>query len=249
MIYGTPIIHVETDETDKIGIRTLVLSQLWQSTKANPTQAELDAETPAPPEVPGGVYLIGQQTRRSGGAMNSTWTFEGINGNGKSVTFKDRSNSLDYEFQPGFSERSILQLPNIQSLIEQYGGTLIDGTVTFPSTLPGTKSGAGLSGSKSSEGQPNPMFGRETYFNVDGTYSFRYASVSRPSQNGVARITMDLPGDPPSYSGRNWLKLPVHYQRRGPIYECLEQYWHSEDGGWPAELYGNPNSKSSGGGL
>ena len=69
MIYGTPGIHIEDDVTDRIGIRTLVLAQMWQASTWPLSMAELDAETPAAPEVPGGLLLMGRQTRRFGGGL------------------------------------------------------------------------------------------------------------------------------------------------------------------------------------
>jgi hypothetical protein len=94
------------------------------------------------------------------------------------------------------------------------------------------------------------MFGRETFLAVEGTYLFRYVSVAKPSQNGVGKIhNGGLPGDAPSYDNRNWLKLPVVYQRRGPIYDNLEGYWLSGEGGWPTQIYGKASGGQTGDGL
>lgn len=241
-IYGKPHLRRDNDLTDIVGLRTLVLSQLWQASRGDLTPLELDAEEPAPPAVSGGLLFIGKQTRREGGGLRTTWTFEGINGDGKSPTFRDRSNSIDYRFEPGFSEKSLLLLPNAQDLLDQFGGYVLDGRVIWPPTVPGEAN----TGTKkqTDSGKPNPLFGRETFFAVEGTYLFRYLSRDLPSQSGVGKIhTSGLPGKPPKdYTDRNWLKLPVSYQRRGPVHECLEGYWLSGAGGWPKEIYGLANA-------
>lgn len=241
MIYGTPIIHVDDDRTDRIGIRTLIMSQLWQASRWPLGQDELDAESPPPPAVPGGVIFIGQQTRRQRGSMRTTWTFEGINGNGKSVTFKGRTNSLDYQFEPGFSDKSLLLLPNIKTKMDQFGGYVIDGRLVWPPEIPETNTGSGMK-KQDKAGKVNPFFGRETYLSMEGTYHFRYADTTYGQAfSGVRHIfkTGSLPGDPPTGIGdRDWLKAPPKVIRRGPVFDITEVYWLSEVGGWPEELYG-----------
>lgn len=46
MIYGETHVHLVRDITDLIGIRTLILRKYWQVTTSNPTQADVDAQTP-----------------------------------------------------------------------------------------------------------------------------------------------------------------------------------------------------------
>lgn len=241
MIYGKPRIKTVNDTTDLIGIRTLVLSQMWQPSRGDLTQDQLDKEQPAVPTVSGGVLLVGEQTRMSGGAMQTFWTFQGIKGDGKSVTFKDRTNSPDYGFEPGFSQASIQRHPKFQKLIKTYGGFPDNdgGRVIWPPTYnPGGNSA--LSGSKD---QTNPMFGVNDFFQMEGTYRFRYASLTLPGDILTSAGTIhkgNLPGRPPSLpEGRNWLMLPTLYRHRGTIYDITEQYWMSGRGGWPVPVYGS----------
>lgn len=244
MIYGTPAFTIEDDRTDMVGLRTLVLSLLWQPTDGKLSLEELDAQKPAPPQAPGGVVLLGAQTRRAGGALRTWWTFEGINGNGKDVTFKGRTNSLDYEFAPGFAEVSIVLHPKWQTLKERFGGYLLDNQVIWPEIIPLTTSSSGFTNT-SDAGKLSPMLGQETWYRIDGTYSFRYMSPDIGGlANGVAKIhkSGNLPGKAPNYTDRDWLKLPVSYRRRGPVYEVVEKYWLSGDGGWPVQIYGNLDS-------
>jgi hypothetical protein len=244
MIYGNPIVHTDNDTTDFIGIRTLVLSKIWQPTRDDLSQDEIDAERPSIPPVPGGVLLVGDQTRRLNGVMRSTWTFEGIQGDGKRVTFKDRNNSLDYRFEPGFSQVTMAYHPDIEKLLEEFGGYVVDGEVVWPSEMPpeDTSANKGLNSKKQTNRNPNPMWGHDSFFRMEGTYRFRYAERDIPGDlfTRVGRIFQSgaLPGRPPFVKDRDWLKLPPQYRRRGLIFEIFEDYWLSGAGGWPEPIYG-----------
>ena len=246
MIYGDPPIHIDDDHTDRIGLRTLILSQLWQPSRWPLSLAEFDDEKPDVPEVPGGVMFIGEQTRRFGGALRTTWTFEGIDGDGKNVTFKDRTNSTDYSFEPGFSQVSIIKHPAWAYLEKTYNALVIDGQVTWPEFIPagGTSSGPVVD---KTAGQTNPMFGHDDFFRMEGTYSYRYAANSLGiAMQGIGFIAATPPGAPPPVDdGRNWLKAPTHWQRRGPVLEITETYWMSGAGGWPPQIYGEEARKNA----
>jgi hypothetical protein len=245
MIYGDPQLHIDDDQTDRIGIRTLLLSKLWQPSRWPLSLVELDAEKPNVPEVPSGVIFIGEQTRRLQGALRTTWTFEGINGDGKSVTFKDRSNSLDYSFEPGFSQVSITQHPAWEYLKKTYGGQQTpDGQVTWPESISDSSSGGPVRGN--SDGMKNPLSGYSHFHSIEGTYSFRYASLSLSlAMQGVGYIAASLPGTPPPVKNRNWLKAPSPWQRRGPVMEITEVYWLSGEGGWLPQIYGEEARKNA----
>ena len=246
MIYGKPQLKRVNDETDLIGLRTLILAKMWQPSRGDLSQEQLDKEQPDIPEVSGGVLLIGEQTRQNEGVMRTQWTFQGIKGDGKSVTFKDRENSIDYEFTPGFAQVSIQRHPNFTKLVTDYGGYPdSDGkSVLWPTiiTIPNSSSGW----SSSSNGQTNPMFGVQDFFSLEGVYRFRYASLTVPkrSLSSAGKIfTGGLPGETPELvEGRNWLSLPIIYKRRGLIYDCTELYWLSGRGGWPIPVYGMANN-------
>ncbi len=252
MIHGEAAVTIEDDQTDRIGIRTLILAQIWKPSRWPLSIEELSDEAPQVPAVPGGLALIGQQMRRVPGALRTLWTFEGINGNGKSVTFKDRTNSPDYAFQPGFAEMSILRNPKILDLLEQFNGSPLDGEIVWLPTLSGGTTGAGLSGGRAtSSSKPNPMYGHTTYLAMQGTYIYRYAARDlRGLEAGVNKIhTGGLPGRAPTYSNRNWLKAPQVWEHRGTIFDITEPYWLSEEGGWNEPLYGKASANNTGGGL
>lgn len=253
MIYGAPQLEIVQDTTDLIGIRILVLARMWQPSTSDPLSALL--EKPVPPSVPGGVILVGEQSLPSKGAMRTTWTFQGINGDGKSVTFKDRKNSIDFGFEPGFAQIPIQLHPKFPELLDEYGGYPDnDGArVIWPTEKPGgtTAGKSGLGGGSKTE-ETNPMFGIQDYFRLEGTYRFRYAAKTLPAdlydRAGTIVETKDLPGDPPRVSGgRNWLAVPPPYRRRGTILDITELYWLSGPGGWPAPVYDKRNAGKKGG--
>lgn len=253
MIYGTPAIRSENDHTDRIGIRSLILSQLWQASRSGMTVAELDADEPDVPAVPGGVLFVDKQRRRNGGALKTYWAFEGVNGDGKDVTFKNRSNSIDYQFKPGFAEVSLLKSPKWPTLRDTYGLQNLDGQIVWQDTIPAASGAPGLSGANSNAGQPNPIFGYDTYLRIEGTYTFRYAvfSVSEiPDIDSKIFETGSLPGVAKPVGNRNWLGGGTPYVRRGPVLDVTEIYWLSGDGGWPPEIYdsGSSATGSTGGG-
>ncbi len=247
MIYGIPPIRIEDDSTDLIGIRTLVLSQLWQPSRWPLTDAEYDAEKPGIPAVEGGMILIGNQTRPINGALRTSWTFEGISGDGKSVTFKDRANTIDYGFDPGFAQVDIKLHPDYQKLKDTYGGSEDGSQVNWPPTISSGNSGAtGLGGALDSSGDmTNPMFGVQDFLRLEGTYRCRYASLTlSDAESGIGRIfENNLPGIAPVFPGRNWLKAPSPYQRRGPVFDITEIYWLSGPGGWPDPVYGTSSQR------
>jgi len=266
MIYGDPPFHVDDDQTDKIGIRTLVMSKLWQPSRWPLSMLELANETPEPPEMAAGLLLVGRQTRKQGGALRTQWTFEGVDGDGKSVTFRTRANTIDFGFDPGFAQVSIQLHPQFQELLEKFGGSVLDAEVIWPPTVAGggsNRSGLstntgnsqgggsvaslGLGAGQGTEEKPNPMYGITEFLRHEGTYHCRYAATSMggPSTAGVGQIhrSGSLPGEAPSFPGRDWLKAPPPYRRRGPVFDITEVYWLSGPGGWPKPVYGTASQR------
>jgi hypothetical protein len=256
MIYGKPLVNLQTDVTDRIGVRTLVLFQNWQPSSSTLTQAQIDAEMPDVPSVSGGLLLVGQQTILNGGFRKTLWTFEGVNGNGKTVTFKDRAHSLDFGFKAGFSQMEIQKHPSFEALKTQYGGQYDPetGRVIWPELMPNANTTTvGLAGSSNAQ-QVNPMFDFQDYFSMEGEYTHRYASMTLPGTlyNYVGYIfsTGQLPGIPPVYlpDSRNWLYVPPTYRARGLVFDITETYWLSGRGGWPQPIYGRQSLTAGGSG-
>lgn len=251
MIYGAPTVNIEDDVTDRVGIRRLVLSQAWQASRWPMSITELDAEGPDIPGVPGGLGFIGHQTRRWGGGLRTYWTFEGINGDGKSVTFKTRANSPDYAFEPGFAQKSILLHPRFRTLRDTYQGTVDAGEVIWPDTITGNAGSSGLAGGSSGD-RDNPMFGQTDYFDIEGTYTYRYCVTDEsliPKIEGQIFEAAELPGKARTFGGdaktkRNYMGSGAPYQRRGTIVEVQEIYWLSREGGWNTAIYGTAKTQT-----
>lgn len=241
MIYGTPGIRIEDDQTDRIGFRTLTLSKLWQPSRWPMEMAELDEEAPVAPAAPPFMEYLGRQTRPHGGGLRTFWTYEGFDSSGKGPQFRGRGASLDYQFDPGFSQVDLLLHPDIQDFLDQYSGTVIDGELSFPPKIGGT-GGGGLRGAgPDSSGELNPMFGQRDFLRFEGAYTYRYAALSLSGiKSGVGEIhtSAGLPGEAPSYPGRDWLKAPSPYRRRGPGYDIQDYFLLSGPGGWPRPIYG-----------
>lgn len=239
MIYGTHTPHILRDSTDLIGIRTLLLRQYWQASGGSDDPM---SQKPAAPGVPGGVLLMGEQTLKGRGVYETTWTYQGINGDGKSVTFKDRDSSIDYGFDPGFAQVPIHVHKDFLAMLEAFQGYPgNDGqSVIWPAQLSKKKKGGALSLGAKSGGALNPMYGVQACFEMEGTYRFRYAARALPKslQEGVGLIADKLPGSPPALrDGRNWLKAPSAFERKGVVYDITETYWLSRRGGWPEPVY------------
>lgn len=253
MIHGANNVHIVRDVTDLIGIRVLILRQYWQCDLDRPSQADIDALKPSAPRVPGGLIIMGEQTMKERGRYATLWTYQGINGDGKSVTFKDRRNSIDYGFDPGFAQVPIQVNKNFAQMLEKFQGyPSNDGTtVIWPPQL-SDEAGSPLDKKASASSNLNPMFGIQAVFEMEGVYRHRYASRDLPSdlQRGVGYIAASLPGKPPALTdGRNWLKAPVAYQRKGSIYDITEYYWMSRRGGWPEPVYRRNYFGNEGGGT
>ena len=247
MIYGSTNIHTTHDSTDLIGIRTLILRQYWQAESSNPSQAELDAMKPGVPPVPGAMLLMGEQTMKERGRYQTMWTFQGVNGDGKEVTFKQRGKSYDYGFEPGFSQVPIQVHKYFKNLMDTYQGYPgNDGTTVIwpPELALKTNGGSPLIVNDKQATALNPMYGIQAFFEMDGVYRYRYAEKALPKTlfDGVGYIAeeKDVPGIPPTLNdqdGRNWLKAPPSYQRKGYIFDITENLWLSRRGGWPIPIY------------
>jgi len=242
MIYGTSNVHQVRDVTDIIGIRTLILRKFWPATSESPSISDLEAMKPPIPAVPGGLSLMGEQVMKEKGRYASLWTFQGVNGDGRSVTFKTRGNSIDYGFDPGFSQVPIQMHRDFVKMKDRFGGyPSNDGTtVIWPPELTETGGSSPLNTGPQQPAQTNPVYGIQAYFEMDGVYRYRYAEKTLPRdlQNGVGFIANKPPGEPGELTeGRNWLKAPTAFQRKGFIFDITEYYWLSRRGGWPEPVY------------
>ncbi len=189
------------------------------------------------------VYPFGlPETRRAvsqleDGSFQVTVTFEGIEGSGEG------GESETYEFDSMFREEPIESHPNIDKIKSTYGGYERDGRILFPEKLTASKSsgGTGLSGSKSTAGEKNPLFGITTYLVLNAVFRHTYLRRTIPSDllDRVGTTVDRLPENFPTPSGRNWLVMPPKAVKRGNVYEISEEWTLSKPGEkWPEAIYG-----------
>jgi hypothetical protein len=244
--YGNFPLRVTTDSIDKVGIRHLVMAQKWAPPRSGMGALDIVGAAPAAPTAPAWMGLIGIDTRPAEGCLETRWTYEGASGTDSYSGLKDRTNSLDYDFEAGFQSVDIKLFPTFATLLKNFAGTVdpSDGTVQWAVTLTQQQASAnGLAGGSQTP-TANPMYGVQDFYRMEGTYTYRYASLGSLPQGlyddkiGAAFTTGALPGTPPTVTqGRNWLKCPPRYKRRGPVFDITEIYWLSGPGGWPAPVY------------
>ena len=140
-------------------------------------------------------------------------------------------------------------------MLKKYAGwTNADGTVQWAQYLgKNTASRNGLAGGDGNGTVINPLYGTKGFFQMEGTYTYRYAEFDLPGNLyddvGEPRDSVELPGDVPFFKGRNWLKIPPRYRRRGPVFDITEHYWLSGPGGWAAPIYTANNDSTTTGGT
>lgn len=266
MIYGAFQVKIHADQTDRIGIRTVILSQGWQATGDDFSIDALDAQAPATPAAPRGMELIGRERRPWGGGLREYWTYTGVRYNGKDVEIKTYGKSPDYRFEPGFAQVSLLKHPKIAKLLQTYGGAVLDSQIVWPPTVgggrgPGLGGGGDLAGGHGPAGSlgggsvtvlglgvgqgrttrdnTNPMFGEQDFIRREGTYYYRYVAANLKGLNQQLRVVKagSLPGYAPSFGDRDYMEMPSEYQRHASFYAITLQAWLSGEGGWNKPIY------------
>jgi hypothetical protein len=246
--YGTSRPKIESDETDQLGIRTIVLAQKWAvaSQGENPTIEEVLSSAPQGPVLFG--YLpLKPRTTPEGGGFVTRWTYgmEGqsdSNGNGG---LKGRGQSNVCRFEPGFSDQTLLRHPDLKKYLSQYGMTVSKGgEIDFAQVIPAAQV-AGLGGVQAIGSQINPMYGRKTFLSFQGgTWTYSYAVKKLPANlyANVGKVIKTPPVIKEKFADRDWLTAPPAFNLRGTgeagdIYQIDEHYLLSEEGGWPREVY------------
>ena len=237
-IYGNPKPKILSDGVSRSGVRSLKCSNIWVPSKAGLTPKQRDQERPTPPNFGGFFVAIDFNDILKDGYYETQWNIEG--GSGLS-----RAESTCQNFDPRYEERSLVLHPNWWSIQKKYWGSVDDaGRILWPQYLPNVAdtSKSGLKIDSGNGINANPMYGRQTYLAlVGGIYSFKYSQQTKPGSlyADIERIftTGQLPGKPPAYTGRNWLKAPPKEGLRGGLWDLEEIFWLSDYGGWPTQTY------------
>lgn len=150
------------------------------------------------------------------------------------------SESFYWEFDSSFAERRLESHPRIKDLITKYGGQVQDdGQIFWPLTYSEKVSGSGLSGSAASSSNKNPLFGADSYVELQAV--FRAVRIrSSPSSDLLDRIgtiKKDLPVSVTTPANRDWLIMPPRVAERGNVVTETEEWLIGPPGGWPQDIY------------
>ena len=238
MFYGILKPRIVSDATDRVGKRTLSLIQAWKPSQPGLTLEEIADERPATPKSD--LWCIGIQTSSRGGYMETQWTFEGSTG-GDGV-----HSTREWSFKAVWAEVPLTAHPMLQDLLDTYGGVYNPDTdkIDWPKEIaPAVKDSGGFSQSSTNDITANPMFGRQTYWDLTGgIYTYKHFESALPTglfdNVGLPLEPNELPGVPPWIRRRNWLKVMPEYWQRGSGVEITEPYWLSDmKGKWPNQIY------------
>ena len=125
---------------------------------------------------------------------------------------------MDYKFEPGFAQVSLLLHPRIQEFLASYGGSVVDGEIVWAPTLTERGLAARAERGAGAGGEGNPLYGQQDFLRMEGTYTYRYASFDLAGIDagvGQAHPAGALPGAAKSYPNRDYLKLPPIYAAGG----------------------------------
>lgn len=170
------------------------------------------------------------------GMWQVTVVYEGAPGD-----IPDPEAKENFQWLPNRSVENIESHPDIQSLIDEYGGIPgADGKYTWPLKTPKKKAdgGGALWNAPAAADDTNPMHGAENYvrkgLSVRWSFvsrSFPYAWVGKDGQ-----VLESIPGGWKTPKGRNWSVSVESIQSRGVgqslAWEAVIDFHLSEKGGW-----------------
>ena len=233
-VYGEFKPWIEQEETDRLGVSRIVLCQKWANEAPRSREAPLDI---LPFNIPQVRFLSGQQ----GGVKFGTaqWFFEGAEPN---APLNPDGEQYEYSFDGSFNQEPIQSHPNLQFLLDTYGGTVdADGDIRWELNLPDSAKGrvGGLRLPKTKDGKPkNPLFGTESWLALGAVWSITYAVRALPDDllDDVGCIVTPR-GNPPTPADRNWLKMAPVGRKRGNVGQVTERFMLSGIGGWVPDVY------------
>jgi hypothetical protein len=249
MIFGKPQLRIARMDIDLVGIMHLETAKLWQPNASGLDPLAVLAQRPMAPSFTN-TLQIAESTIRKGGAMETHWTHEGAS-NDPSQPLKTYGVSIDYGADPAFQERSLLLHPDWSTIQADYGATIdADNNINWPPSIASNQT-PGLGAASDSNNQtPNPMYGYQTYFSMATTaWTYRWADtqVRASFSQDIGKIVdaSQIPGTPSTPQGRNWIKLPVKFRRRGFVFEFVGTWWMSGEDPWPTPVYDPQGATSS----
>ena len=252
ILHGTPQAKLESSTLDEKGKVTYTVSQVYVDRSKPPAYSEM-AKAVSKAGLASGLRLVGAGDEQQNGVVKRTARFEGIApkdpNDPKQKENPDAVGGEVITVSSQLSEAPIATHPNIEVLIEKYGGVKdASGNVTFPNSKMPEAGGGGINGSGSSSanggatsGRPNPLYGVTTYKVSTKTASKKwiYKGKQPPSQvDNAGKIvnpgpTIAITGSP----GEEWLCAAVNVNGKGDFYEVEEVFISSGPAGFNKDLW------------
>ena len=218
---------------DRLDVTRIVMAQKWEGDP-------LDKAPKPPIEIPCVRTEISPE--EGGGYGVTQFYYEGMAG---------ESTQSIYEFQGSFNQEPITSHPKIGDLMQKYGGRLLDGEVEWDVTAPqGTKTKRGLNSKGAAKNDVNLMYGVTAYLSVGAVWTETkvYALDKIPDwiANGTGYIFMkgEVPGNPPTPKGRNWLEMSPQATQRGNVMQVTRSFMLSGQGGWIQDIYDGSDTQA-----
>lgn len=162
------------------------------------------------------------------------------------VTFEGIVNPAvhQYGIYPSFKEAKLPTHPNFQALLKKYNGTYdsTTGVIIWQASI-STAPTTGLpGGNTAAQGNPNPMFGQDSYVEVAAIYRSQQILTEMPDDvlTRLGTLKEKLPDDVKDVTpeGRNWIVMPSPCTKRGILFEDDQEWLLSPPGRkWNADVY------------
>lgn len=232
-VYGGFTPFIKSWIVDRFGVHRLVMAVQFAEAGFTPASMQVPAPLVAVPHIRSEI----RYEDNGGGTGAVDHYYEGVP-EGQNV-----SEYEEYSYAGSFSEAPIASHPNIGALLKKYDGWLEEGEIRWRDVAPeGTTGKRGLmqKTGKISD-KVNLMYGVQSYFSVGVIYGvtrvYRRGSIPKSILNGIGTIFSNPPGNPPTPSGRNWLKMSPTSRRRGNVMQLTSNYMLSGMGGWIKDVY------------
>ncbi|MEI6715719.1 MAG: hypothetical protein WCO60_18355 [Verrucomicrobiota bacterium] len=228
--------YLETWSLDRYGVLAASMAQKVLANGLSEDEVLSNVGVPSHRLIPSSVLMVRNEfVPQDGGSWGYVrWYYEGEYA---------LTGHVEYELDTSRRDVPVAAHPCIYEIMYQYDGWEDESGVHFERTYkPKGKGASGTFGMKvKSEGEPNPMFGIDSFVDIGAVW--RITSVARQIPRGApGKIVAQPPTDkqPPKMGvgPRNWMTMPVKARKRGLVYEVTQEWLLSGRGGWNEDIYG-----------